>query len=75
MSHLVSACYEQGLAAYSAGKSIAYLVEVAEEIDNIIAKTEVDHQEKADALPSLIAGFVDGLLADFRGLVASAGSR
>ena len=70
MSHLVSVRYEHGLAAYNAGKSIAYLVEVAEEIDNIIAKTEVEHREKEDALPSLILGFADGFLADFRKLVA-----
>ena len=69
MSHLISARYEHGQAAYRAGKSIAYLVEVAEEIDKIIAKTEVEHREKADALPSLIVGFVDGFLADFRKLV------
>ena len=100
MAHLVPSRYEHGLASYNAGKSIAYLIEVATEIDDRYDELNTaigrasetpdakvrqrigDEREAlrngeygADAMPSLIAGFMDGFLADIRKLAASAGSR
>jgi hypothetical protein len=79
MSHftLVNARHTQGLAAYRAGLTLKELITTAEEIDLMHEQVQpgenahAEHQEIANAGPSLIAGFADGLLDDIRKLANS----
>ena len=69
--HIVGARHAQGLQAYRAGHTIRDLVGIAEAIDEMYKEDDLsdeEHQEIKDAIPSVMAGFLDGLIEDIRTL-------
>lgn len=54
-----SAQFDQGVAAYARGATLRGLVEQA-------ARLEATQPDNEDAIPSLLIGFGEGLLADIR---------
>ena len=78
MSHIVEARHAQGLQAYRAGHSIRDLVGITETIDAMHQKdglSNEEHEEIDNATPSLLAGFLDGLIEDIRSLRPGRGQR
>jgi hypothetical protein len=71
---IVPARYTQGLSAYRAGLSIKEIISTFEEIEQMHEQPDLSneqHEEIANAGPSLIAGFADGLIDDIRKLASS----
>lgn len=68
MPKLIRPRYEQGLAAYRAGHGILHVMEIGDEIENFSRAAESDPgpMYSHDAMPSVIAGFADGLIEDIR---------
>ena len=58
--HIVEARYTQGLAGYRAGHTIRDLIEIADTFEQ--------DGENDDEMPSLMVGFLDGLIEDIRSL-------
>lgn len=80
MSHpykIVPARFSQGTAAYRGGQSLSELSETLRNIDAMheTAQSVEEHDEIAASGPSLILGFVDGFLEDFRAIVGAQTSR
>ena len=72
--HLSEARHAQGLAAYRSSQSIKDLINLAETIDAMHDRPDLsneEHDEIANALPSVMAGFADGFLEDFRSILHS----
>jgi hypothetical protein len=74
---IVPARYTQGLSAYRAGLSIKEIISTFEEIERMHEQVQpgenadAEHDEIANAGPSLVAGFADGLIDDIRKLASS----
>ena len=71
---IVPARYTQGLSAYRAGLSIKEIISTFEEIEQMHEQPDLSneqYEEIANAGPSLIAGFADGLIDDIRKLASS----
>lgn len=80
MPHLDQARYAQGQAAYTQGLGIGHLIEIGDEVEKAASKAydeakspeerDAAHRMgRGDAVPSLIAGFMDGLINDVRSIV------
>ena len=74
---IIPARHSQGLSAYRGGQSLADLHETLRLIDKMheTAETHEQHAEIADAAPSLVLGYVDGILEDFRAIVGALTTR
>lgn len=77
---IIPARHQQGLAAYRAGLTVRELIGISDEIEQMHEQVEEveggpsardQHEEIANAGPSLIAGFADGLVTDIRMLANS----
>ena len=67
MPKINPAMYATGLAAYQAGENLVTMVGRA----NVLTDPGPAHTDDEVAVPSLFVGFLDGVLADIRKLVAA----
>jgi len=72
---IIAARFEQGRNAYHGGHDLAQLLNTADQIDamhDAEGVTNEQHDEIANSIPSLFAGYASGLIDDIR-LIAARG--